>query len=130
MPEDTLPAKHISRSATRRKVDQRIKRVRRELLVDAPAHVNPRRFKYAIETGARAIVLTRDAYEFLRERGMTNEDGELRSSVDVVQRLLSTTLKILRELNLTPAAMGKLRNERPIDLVGAMSENDGKDDTE
>ena len=58
------------------------------------------------------------------ERGLVNEDGELRARVDVVQRLFTTQLKIARELGLTPAALGKLRNEKPIDLAAAFANDD------
>jgi len=63
-----------------------------------------------------------DAYEFLRERGLVGEDGELRKSVDTVQRLITAQLKLANALGLAPAALGKLRHERPIDLAAAFSE--------
>src|ERR1700736_3400411 len=104
MPEDTtLPAKPTSRAAVARKRDQRLRRFRRQLLAVAPNLDDPR-FAPLVAAFGRAVILSGDAYEFLRERGLVNQDGELRSSVDVVQRLFTTQLKLARELGLTPAA--------------------------
>jgi phage terminase small subunit len=121
-----LPAKPTSRAAVARKRDQRLRRFRRQLLVVAP-NLDDSRFAPLIAAFGRATLLAGDAYEFLREHGLVNADGELRASVDVVQRLFTTQLKLARELGLTPAALGKLRNEKPVDLAAAFAENDDKD---
>jgi hypothetical protein len=123
--EDHLPAKPTSRAAVARKRDQRLRRFRRQLLVVAP-NLDDSRFTPLIAAFGRATLLAGDAYEFLREHGLVNADGELRASVDVVQRLFTTQLKLARELGLTPAALGKLRNEKPVDLAAAFAENDSE----
>jgi hypothetical protein len=71
-------------------------------------------------------LLVRDSYALLRERGLLNENGELRSSIDTLQRLMGLQLKLARELGLTPAVLGKIRNEKPVDLAGAFAETDGE----
>jgi len=74
-----------------------------------------------VQAFARISILNTDAFEHLRQVGLVNADGELRSSVDVFQRLASTLTKMATSLFLTPAALGKLDKRKPIDLASAMS---------
>jgi hypothetical protein len=104
----------------RRSRDGRVNRLRSAILRTAP-HLRDPQFAPLVGTFARINLLALDSYEFLRERGLIGENGELRSSVDTVQRLSSALLKIATALNLTPAAIGKLKGERPTDLASALA---------
>lgn len=119
--ELTAPLARVPRRAAKVKRDGRVRRFRRQLAMVAP-HLDDPRFGPLLGTFARISILALDAYENLRERGIVADDGELRSSVDVVQRLAGAQLKFARELGLTPSAVGKLCNERPIDLAAAMAD--------
>jgi hypothetical protein len=124
-----VPARPPSTSATRRKRDQRLRRFRRQLLVVAP-HLDDPKFRPLLSSFGRITLLAADGYELLRSSGLTNENGELRSSVDTIQRLIGQQLKLANALGLTPAALGKLRNERPIDLAAAIAEAEVIDEPE
>jgi hypothetical protein len=90
------------------------------MLAVAP-HLNDARFAPLVSSFARITLLGLDSYEFLREKGLVGENGELRSSVDAVQRLIGTQLKLANALGLSPAVLGKLRNEKPADLAAALA---------
>ena len=112
-----------NRPARRRRArDQRVKRLARQTIITCP-HLDEPKYRPLVASFARISILALDSYEFLRERGLTNESGELRSSVEVVSRLFSNQLKLATALGLSPAAVGKFRNERPIDLAAAIAEN-------
>ncbi|MBF6570423.1 MAG: hypothetical protein IVW54_16275 [Candidatus Binataceae bacterium] len=113
----------ISRYSLSRKRDQRLRRFRRQLLAVAP-HLDDPKFAPLLNSFGRISLLALDGYETLREGGLLNEDGELRSSVDTFQRLVGQQLKLGRELGLTPTALNKIRNEKPVDLAGAFAEGD------
>jgi hypothetical protein len=87
-----LPDKQRSRALVRRKRDQRVRRACRQVLVVAP-HLDDAKYRPLIQSFARISILGSDAFELLRERGLVNDDGELRSSVDVFQRLVNTQMK-------------------------------------
>jgi hypothetical protein len=125
MPETpTLEIAPNNRHAGRRRPrDQRVKRFRRQMIIVAP-HLDDPKYAPLIASFARISILALDSYEFLRERGLTNESGELRSSVEVVSRLFSNQLKLATALGLSPATVGRFRNEKPADLVGALAEHD------
>jgi hypothetical protein len=113
----------------RLKRDQRLRRFRRQLLAVAPNLDDPR-FRPLLDSFGRISLLALDGYEFLRAHGLTNAEGELRASVDTFQRLAGQQLKLARELGLTPAALGKLKNERPIDLAAAIVDAEVVDEPE
>ena len=69
------------------------------------------------------MILSLDAYEFLRENGIVGEDGEIRSSVDKFRGLSALMLKWASALGLTPAAMEKLKQEKPADDLAAKFAN-------
>jgi len=125
--ELAIPAEAQNRPSRRRRArDQRVKRFRRAVLVAAPELDDPR-FAPLVASFSRISILGLDAYEFLRANGIMSEEGELRSSVDTVNRLIGAQLKLANALGLAPAALGKLRNERPIDLAAhfAQKQDDG-----
>lgn len=106
--------------------DHRVRRFKREILKTAP-ELNDPRYSPVLHTFARANILLLDSYDFLRTNGLVNENGELRSSVDTVNRLINTVLKAGAALGLTPAGMTKLRKDRPIDLVAALASAEDAD---
>jgi hypothetical protein len=114
-----------SRAVTRRvaRRDQRVRRFKRQLLQVAP-NLDDARFGPMIHAFARLSILSLDAYEHLRLKGIVNANGELRSSVDVVQRLVNAQLKLANALGLTPLALGKLKPGAPDDLAAMLA--DGK----
>jgi hypothetical protein len=113
---DQVPAP--SRRA--RKRDQRVRRACRQIVVVAP-HLDDPKYRPLVQAFARISLLNIDAFEHLREKGLVNAEGELRSSVDTFQRLVNTQLKLAEKLGLTPSALGKLSKARPVDLAAAMS---------
>jgi len=119
-----IPAEPQNRPSRRRRArDQRVKRFRRAVLVAAPELDDPR-FAPLLASFARISILGLDAYEFLRASGLTGEDGELReAAISTVNRTISVQLKLANALGLAPAALGKLRNERPIDLAAHFAQN-------
>jgi hypothetical protein len=110
------------RGGRRRSRDQRSRRIARQIVMLNLGLDEPR-YRVLLASFAKQTVLVHDAYEFLRERGIVNEQGELRSSVEVLNRLIAGQLRLATALGLSPAALGKLRNERPIDLAAALAEH-------
>jgi len=92
----------------RRYRDQRVKRLRHKVLADQPA-LRAAKYSALVNSFARITLLELDAYELLREHGLVGPDGELRSSVTVVQRLISTQLELATALGLSPVALGDAR---------------------
>jgi len=86
------------------------------------SHLDEAKFAPLLDSFARVTLLAHDAFDFLRENGIVGENGELRSSVDTLQRLVGQQLKLATALGLSPAAMGKLRNEKPTDLAAALAQ--------
>ena len=119
---DSLPttSQPRSRVALRRQRDQRIRRFRRQLLAVAP-HLNDPKFGPLLHSFARISILGLDACDYLRLGGIVGDDGELRSSVDVVQRLVNSQLKLANALGLTPFALAKLKPTPPDDLAAALA---------
>ena len=109
------------RSARRRSRDQRTRRIARQVVTVSP-HLDDPRYRPLVASFAKQTVLVHDAFEFLRERGLVGENGELRNSLEVLNRLIAGQLRLATALNLSPASVGKLRGERPIDLAAAMSD--------
>lgn len=89
-------------------------------------HLDEPRYRVLISSFAKQTILVHDAYEFLRERGLVNEQGELRASVEILNRLIAGQLRLASALGLSVAALGKIRNERPIDLAAAMAEHNAE----
>lgn len=116
--ESTLPNRPARRRTAR---DQRSRRVARQIVIQNP-HLEEPRYRVLISSFAKQTILVHDAYEFLREKGLVGESGELRSSVETLNRLIGGQLKLATALGLSPSALGKLRNEKPIDLAAAMSD--------
>lgn len=103
----------------RAKRDQRVRRFRRQLLEVAP-HLDDPKFAPLLHSFARISLLALDAYDFLRIKGIVGEDGELRPSVDVVQRVVNSQLKLASALGLTPVALSKLKKSRADDHFAAI----------
>src|ERR1700722_1999117 len=123
-----LPAP-ATRKLTRAKRDQRLRRVKRQILA-VDGRLEEPRYGLLVGSLARASLLLGDSYEYLRKVGLVNEQGELRSSVDTVQRMIALQLKLARELGLSPAALGKFRNEKPADLAAALAGHVDVEDAE
>jgi hypothetical protein len=111
----------VPTSRRRAKRDQRLKRVNSEIR-KVTGHLDDPKYRIVLGTFGRTTLMLRDTYEVIREGGLLNKDGELRSSVDTFTRLAGLQLKLARELGLTPAALGKIRHEKPVDLVGAIAD--------
>lgn len=127
-PELALPAPRTRKRPPR---CERTRRAARSVIRAAP-HLEEVRYRPLVLRFAQLHVLAGDAFEHLRRVGLLNQDGELRASVDVFQRLAMAQLRLAEKLGLTPAALGKLGKTKPIDLAAAMSEaevvSDGKAD--
>ena len=106
----------------RRPRDQRVRRVGRQVITVNP-HLDDPRYRPLVAAFARLAVLTSDSFEFLRARGLVGENGELRWSVETVNRLISNLFKTANALQISPAALGKLRGDKPIDLAAALAEH-------
>lgn len=120
---DNLPiaTQPRSRVAIRRQPrDQRVRRFKRQLLEVAP-HLNDPKFGPLLHSFARISLLSLDSYEYLRANGLVGSDGELRHSVDVAQRLATTSLRLATALGLTPLALVKLKPGDPDDLAAALA---------
>lgn len=120
----TLPAPRNSRT---RKRDERVRRAARSLLVVAP-HLDDPKYRPLIQSFARLSILSIDAFDHLRRVGITNNEGELRGSVDTFQRLAMAQLRLADKLHLTPAAFGKMAKAKPIDLAAAMAANEANEE--
>lgn len=118
MSDNTAIAPRRSRKLPR---DQRVRRFRR-MMVQLDPRLDDPKFGPLLTSFAQLTLLSRDCFDFLRGAGLTNGDGELRSSVDTFQRLTSAQLKLAKELHLTPSALGKLRGEKAADLAAVFAE--------
>ncbi len=108
----------------RRKRDQRVRRFRRQLLAVAP-HLDDPKFGPLTQSFARLSILASDIFDHLREMGIVNDDGEIRSSsVDALRKLIDSQVRLADKLHLTPAAQGRLNRDQPFDLAAAMAAED------
>jgi hypothetical protein len=126
---ETLPSPAPPRRGVRAKRDQRVRRACRQVTIVAP-HLDDPKYRPLVQSFARLSILSIDAFDHLRRVGITNDEGELRASVDSFQRLAMAQLRLAEKLGLTPAALGKLGKSRPVDLAAAMAAEvveDGKD---
>lgn len=94
--------------------DQRLRRLKSALLRAAP-HLGDEKFAPIVVSFARITLLAGDSGEFLRQHGLVGENGELRSSVDTVNRLVGTQLKLAAALGLTPTTLRSIAKERSVD---------------
>jgi len=65
-----------------------------------------------------------DASDAMRDTPILNSDGELRSSLDVLQRLISAQTKLAKELGLTPMTLRSIAREKGVDLAGMLADED------
>jgi hypothetical protein len=89
--------------------DQRVRRFKRQLLAVAP-HLDDPKFGPLIQSFARISILGLDAYEVLRQRGIVGDDGNFRPGLDVIQRLITSQLRLANALGLSPLALSKLKS--------------------
>lgn len=104
-----------------RRRDGRVRRACRQIIVVAAGQLDDPKYRPLVQSFARISILAVDAFELLREKGLLNAEGELRSSVDTFQRLVGMQLKLATALGLSPAALTKFKKEKPLDLASAMS---------
>jgi hypothetical protein len=117
------PAPRVGRAiAKKQKRDQQIRRFVSRLRMIAP-HVDRPEFA-AVLRGFAMITLTLErSYAALRDKDViSSETNELRSSIDVIGRLVGQQSKLAAALGLTPTVLGKLRQPKRIDLAGAIAE--------
>ena len=100
------------------KRDERTRRTARQIVKLAP-HLDDAKFRPLVRSFAKINLIAGDAAEFLRERGIVGDDGELRRSVDTFARLVTTQLKLAEKLMLTPATFNSLNRTGPVDLASA-----------
>jgi hypothetical protein len=100
--------------------DERLRRLRRQIVALSPRLDDPK-FGPVVGSFARMTLLSIDAYEFLRKKGIEGPDGELRSSVTVVRQVIDSHIKLAAALGLTPATADTMRGEKPADFVAAVA---------
>jgi len=110
------------RSVRVRKRDQQIRRFVRHLRTIAP-HVDRSELVPLLRSYAMITLTLERSYAALKERSLiSTKTDELRSSIDVVGRLVGQQAKLAEKLGLTPAVAGKLRKEKTLDLAGAIAD--------
>jgi hypothetical protein len=108
----------------------RLRAFRRLVLLTAP-ELDDARFAPLLFSFARTSVLTVAVWEHLTKRGLVDDEGELRhASVDTLRKLIHTQLMLAQCLRLSPAALGKMKNEKAVDLVEVMGRAAEEDDAE
>ena len=105
----------------RRNRDLRVKRLRKQIIADAP-HLDDIRLAPLVNAYAKVAILASDSYKFIKERGIGGADGELRRSVETVSRLFAGQLKMATALGLTPAGLREIRDEKAVDLAAALAD--------
>ena len=99
----------------------------RQLRVVAP-HLDRPEFAAVLRGFAMVTLTLERSYAALRERDvMSAKTDELRSSIDVIGRLVGQQAKLAAALGLVPAVMGKLKT-RAVDLAGAIADAEVVDD--
>ena len=120
-----VPAKRPS--AQMRTRDQQIRRLVRRLQVEVP-HLDDWRFLPLLRSYARLSLLLERSYQVIRDsETLLGEDGEIRSSIDVIRRMSETQSRLAEKLGLTPATLRSFSKEKVADLAAVMA---GKDDDE
>lgn len=111
----------VSRRVAKRQRDGRVRRMKREVTKEATHLADNRKFRYSIETFTETTILLRESFAELRSKGLIDENGELRSSIDTFTRLAALQLKYANALGLTPVSLGKFKATKP-DLAAAFAE--------
>ena len=103
--EASIPARTapMSRVANRVRRDQQIRRTVRRLAT--LGNLADPRWRPALVSLARTTVLLDRMYEALRDRPLLDDKGELRSSIDVLRRMISTQQSLLGSLGLLPTSV-------------------------
>jgi hypothetical protein len=118
---DKLPTvQPRSRIAVRAKRDQQIRRIVSNLRVGV-SHLDRPEYVPLLRSFARVTILIERAYIVLRDGGLTNSAGELRSSFLVLNAMISQQAKLAAQLGLSPAAFSKLKTAPPDDLAAALA---------
>ena len=114
--------------AKRDKRDQQIRRFVSRLRTIAP-HVDRPEFA-AVLRGFAMISLTLErSYAALKDKEViSSETNELRSSIDVIGRLVGQQSKLATALGLTPAVLGKLKQPKRVDLAAEIANAEVVDD--
>ena len=60
------------------------------------------RYRVLISSFAKQTILVHDAYEFLREKGLVGESGELPPSLEILNRLIAGQLRLATALGFEP----------------------------
>jgi hypothetical protein len=110
----------------RRNRDLRVKRLRKQMIADAP-HLDDIRLAPLVNAYAKVAILASDSYKFIKERGIAGADGELRPAVEVVNRLFASQFKMAATLNLTPDGLRKMRDEKPADLIELIARHNAEE---
>ena len=110
------------RGVRTRRRDGRVRRAARSIVRASGGRLDDPNFRVTVQGLGRTHVLVNETFEKLRELGLIDDAGELRSNViDTFTRLVALELKLCTALGLTPASLGKVTKERAIDLATAMS---------
>lgn len=104
----------ISRSAVKKKRDERIRRRVRLIRREAP-WLDERKFAHLLQRHAALGIIFDHLVENVRLHGITNDLGEVRGVVDSIRRMAGTLLSFDKEMCLTPLASSGVRT-RPIDI--------------
>lgn len=123
------PSPYVPRAFARKKRDQRLRRICRQLVRVAP-HLDDPRFAPLVRSFGRLTLLLEAAYDAVRDTSPLNSEGELRSSLDAIQRLSTAQLKLARELGLSPTSVRSVSKEKAVDLPAAFArvEEEGPDE--
>ena len=101
---DSLPARPVSRVMTRVKRDQQVRRAVRRLATTAP-HLDDPKYRPALVSLARTTLLVDRMYQALGKDSLLDEQGEFRSSIDVLRRMIGTQADLLKSLGLMPTSI-------------------------
>ena len=119
MSTETLPDQPRPRNVRARRRDQQIRRFVRGLRSIAP-HVDEPQFAPLLRSYAMITMMIERSYATLRARELISpKSDELRSSIDVLGRLIGQQSKLAAALHLTPATLRALRHKRA-DLAAAL----------
>ena len=121
---DTLPAAPRPRSLRRQdKRDQQIRRFARGLRAVAPHLDNPM-FAPLVRSYAIVTLAIERSYARLKADDLISpKTNELRTSLDVLGRLIAQQTRLAKALNLTPLTLRKLGQQRT-DLAAALIEGE------
>jgi hypothetical protein len=93
-------------------------------MVKFAPHLDDPRFAPLVRSFGMLTLKIGDASDALRNGPILNSDGELRSSLDVLQRLISAQTKLAKELGLTPMTLRSISREKGVDLAGMLAGGD------